>query len=612
MGKLQRLEPSLRDIVKDIEKGNYLIPKFQRDFVWKAPDVCSLGDSIIKGYPISQMLTMPENGNLTIPSSSLRTHGAVANNEKKGHYLLDGQQRMTAIAKIFLGFDDKKEYYFDLLSALCDKFPDDDIPNIKSIKNELNKGGKSEINTEILCKDFSRSSNGDEKSSRQDFRFISGRKIIEGKFSFSISKFIKIFENDVDEETYEKYTNYLGTVIGDIGNYIIPFTTIGADAELDLIIRVFEKVNTTGMKLTIFDLVNAKSFEVQEEKYEMGLSEYLSNNINYLLHHNKELSEEGISDFFGKEKNKGNNNFTYSNFARFTRIIFATEFLMQNKLPAITQQKILKKDSLFWFEKWNQYNETILKYISWLENEGILRLGSKAFLEYMGAIICMKPDMLNNLAFLTEIKKYNFYISFQEQGFSKSNLQTVMDFLKFANHLESSNQTDKHEFKHKIRQSLTFDKGDILKIKYKSKLFNVASYILFKEHHKGYFTVDLYGNTINDYSLAHMDAHHAIPKAIAKNSNPDIVDSLANIVMVDSRGNRFEIKDKKPNIYIDEIKKIHTDSAFENIIKQNIFEEFLHYGTKPIEDILDKRAEKIAEILEDYFKTNYASKKVKD
>ena len=108
MGKIQNLDVSLQDLVAKIDRGEYHIPKFQRDFVWKNSDIESLGDSIIRSYPISSMLVMPKNGTLIIGSGPLKTNGSILS-DKGGDYVLDGQQRITSIARIFLGLDSQKE-----------------------------------------------------------------------------------------------------------------------------------------------------------------------------------------------------------------------------------------------------------------------------------------------------------------------------------------------------------------------------------------------------------------------------------------------------------------------------------------------------------------------
>lgn len=139
MRNIQNIDISLKEIVKNISNSNYLIPKFQRDFVWNTKDISDLGDSIIRGYPISSLLTMPENGTLKVGASDLVKDDFIVSlpneeNETK-NYILDGQQRMTSISKL----DD----------SFCRSFP----------------FGKS----------------NDEKPTRGNNRFISGKAIINDK-----------------------------------------------------------------------------------------------------------------------------------------------------------------------------------------------------------------------------------------------------------------------------------------------------------------------------------------------------------------------------------------------------------------------------------------------
>ncbi len=117
MRNIQNIDIDLKEIVKSIKNNTYLIPKFQRGFVWKTGDISDLGDSIIRGYPISSLLTMPENGTLTVGSSNLVKDDfpTICNdedNETKNYknYILDGQQRITSISKLFLSYDNKNEY----------------------------------------------------------------------------------------------------------------------------------------------------------------------------------------------------------------------------------------------------------------------------------------------------------------------------------------------------------------------------------------------------------------------------------------------------------------------------------------------------------------------
>lgn len=264
--KLQHTDISLKDLVVSITNGNFTIPKFQREFVWKGADILSLGDSIIRGYPIASLLVMPCDGNLRVATEALKTGGGfISKDLAKTFYLLDGQQRVTSIAKIFANFDNNFSYYFDLFEILTEEFPDDQI--------EIENNRK--IKAEGFCRSFKKGENKDDDPTRHNFRFISGKTILEDKFATVIRKFLKTVKNlDDTKEEYDKYENYLNALLGSVSSFGVPMTSISKDADLGLICRVFEKVNSTGIKLTTFDLINAKSFDAK--KYTDGLASFLT------------------------------------------------------------------------------------------------------------------------------------------------------------------------------------------------------------------------------------------------------------------------------------------------------------------------------------------------
>jgi len=230
-----------------------LIPKFQRDFVWNTKDILDLGDSMMRGYPISSLLIMAENGSLNVGSHSLSKDDPPRDFEHKDDdsdikfYVLDGQQRLTSISKLFLNYDNKNEYYFDLLAILIEQFPDD---NIQSDNGIIECCMKSKV-TDIVCGNFAISKDRSKKPTRQNNRFISGKNIIDNKFGSVVSKFLRVLVDATEEET-DKYTDHLNAVLGSVGGYSISATAtatatatvIDSDSELDIVIRVFEKVNS--------------------------------------------------------------------------------------------------------------------------------------------------------------------------------------------------------------------------------------------------------------------------------------------------------------------------------------------------------------------------------
>lgn len=72
------------DFVRDAERENLAIPKFQRGYVWGPSEALALVDSMMRGYPIGNLLIWyPESRGIWWPTS----RGIV----------LDGQQRITTL-----------------------------------------------------------------------------------------------------------------------------------------------------------------------------------------------------------------------------------------------------------------------------------------------------------------------------------------------------------------------------------------------------------------------------------------------------------------------------------------------------------------------------------
>jgi hypothetical protein len=125
--KISTKNKNVLEFIRQLAAGKYLIPTFQRFFVWNPEDICNLWDSMFRHYPIGSILCwrtntllhvhrklggfyIPENGD-TVPE--LHT------------YILDGQQRATGLLASFYGgtgkvrehFDFDYTLYFDLVKA---------------------------------------------------------------------------------------------------------------------------------------------------------------------------------------------------------------------------------------------------------------------------------------------------------------------------------------------------------------------------------------------------------------------------------------------------------------------------------------------------------------
>jgi hypothetical protein len=93
-----KVEPlQLNPILKDVEKGLLKIPRFQREVVWELADSVKLLDSIYRGFPIGCFVIWQTQEKL----SDVRSIGNLSLPEPPDNqlpsYVLDGQQRVTSI-----------------------------------------------------------------------------------------------------------------------------------------------------------------------------------------------------------------------------------------------------------------------------------------------------------------------------------------------------------------------------------------------------------------------------------------------------------------------------------------------------------------------------------
>ena len=128
---IQTRQMNIRTFVHKLTEAEFLIPSFQREFVWRPEDIIRLWDSLYRFYPIGSILYWKtdirlhihrELGGWILPDCDTRTR-----EQKKWVYILDGQQRATSLLVSLFGlktrggggkpFDDA--LFFDAATGAC-------------------------------------------------------------------------------------------------------------------------------------------------------------------------------------------------------------------------------------------------------------------------------------------------------------------------------------------------------------------------------------------------------------------------------------------------------------------------------------------------------------
>ncbi len=210
--EIQRLE----ELALSVKYGDIKLPKFQRPFVWRRPDILKLLDSIYKGYPIGSLLMW----NSSQPLTSERSISGLKLNQGEHtnyptNYLLDGQQRLTT-----------------LCGALF--WDGDDPTSIWNIHFDM------ESEEFVYPKEFG-------------IHLFPLNKLI------GTSDFIRQCMKFEPLEKGPDYTRKAERLLRALKDYKIAVVKIG-DMTVEEVAPIFERINSTGRKLTMVDLMMAATW----------------------------------------------------------------------------------------------------------------------------------------------------------------------------------------------------------------------------------------------------------------------------------------------------------------------------------------------------------------
>ena len=250
----------LGSLIEELKKGKYVIPDFQRDFEWQPWDVQDLIKSIFMDYYVGTLLLWKgskENYKVLTCESIFGFKG----NSDPQCIVLDGQQRLTAIYYAFfnpgLPFPGRKNpmaFWVNISNLL------DDDPENAFFYDRITHHSQY-----IL----------DHKEEQYKYHLFPLAEMQEG--SWGTSEWIRAYrdywqdqadnENGDTEESQNLKNNFLRYVdqAKEFRNFInellnenyISYIELDRDIDVAKVCDIFTKVNSKGVQLDIFDLLNA-------------------------------------------------------------------------------------------------------------------------------------------------------------------------------------------------------------------------------------------------------------------------------------------------------------------------------------------------------------------
>lgn len=210
-------------LIENIKRGEIKVPQFQRKFVWKDSQALDLLDSIANSYPVGSLLIWRTKEKLNIERNIGEFTLPETDDMDPTDYVLDGQQRLTVIYSC-LGASEMDDGF-----SVC-----------------------YDLETEI----FERISN------RESIHLFPLRRM------FNVTKLLNFRAALQTSMEAEKYQNRLDQLIRSFTEYRIPVVTL-KDLSVEEVCPIFERINSSGTKLSTYDLMVAatwsSNFDLNEE-----------------------------------------------------------------------------------------------------------------------------------------------------------------------------------------------------------------------------------------------------------------------------------------------------------------------------------------------------------
>ncbi|MDD3621871.1 MAG: DUF262 domain-containing protein [Methanofollis sp.] len=244
----------LKEILQKIDGCKIQLPDFQRGWIWDDSRICSLLASVSLSFPIGAVM-MLQTGNPGV-RFKIRPFEGVTENEwvevEPELLVLDGQQRLTALyqALIKTGPSNTKNsnnkpinryYYLDIERCLDPEADRDEcvrsIPEDKIVRN---------FRGEVM-----------EDYSTPEKEYAAGLFPVNQIFESLnwMNGYQKYWHQDGEKN--EIFFRFHNEVIQHFEQYQLPVIEMNNETPKEAVCLVFEKVNTGGVSLTVFELLTA-------------------------------------------------------------------------------------------------------------------------------------------------------------------------------------------------------------------------------------------------------------------------------------------------------------------------------------------------------------------
>lgn len=263
MSTFDSTKVALPDMIRDITTGKVQLPDFQRGWVWDDNHVRSLLVSVARSFPVGAVMLLDTGGEVRFqvrPIENVDFPNGIPEPEK---LILDGQQRLTSLTQVLAlnkpvkTFDEKgkridRYYYIDIRQALEAEQLEDAIIAVeqsRQLKTNFGRDVALDLTTPRLeCEQL----------------YFPCNQILNSD----------AWEESLQEHAPQHFGTYMQfrkQVLNAFRSYQLPVIALGKTTSKEAVCLVFEKVNTGGVPLSVFELITATfaadNFNLRDDWY---------------------------------------------------------------------------------------------------------------------------------------------------------------------------------------------------------------------------------------------------------------------------------------------------------------------------------------------------------
>ena len=256
MSNFKSDKDSLREILRKIRQGAIQLPIFQRGWIWPDDHVQKIIASVSQSFPIGAILMLENGGPVRLATRPIEGTESGIDEVNPETLILDGQQRLTALFQSLTS--DQAVYTLDTKENKTNRWYYLDMKTCVTVGTDRVESVISLPGNRIVRK-FQGKTELDLSSSEKEYAadmFPVNQIFNANQWERGYLEYWKNQAGDYDEK-WDLFKDFDDKVVDLFKTYQVPTITLDKETSKEEVCLIFERVNSQGIELTVFELLTA-------------------------------------------------------------------------------------------------------------------------------------------------------------------------------------------------------------------------------------------------------------------------------------------------------------------------------------------------------------------